>query len=121
MVVQIIETTSLGYTEHRKGLETDASGPLHVFGSVFKIGAILKVGWPFVNKKNGPCRLPENWRKESAVRDSGPTSGALVSTGGQAWRGLGPKRLSTRVAGRLHQGGFPLPQRPRKAAPWVAG
>jgi hypothetical protein len=51
MVVQIIETTSLGYTEHRKGLETDASGPVHVFGSVFKIGAILKIGDPFVNKK----------------------------------------------------------------------
>jgi hypothetical protein len=51
MVVQIIETTSLGYTEHRKGLETDASGPVHVFGSVFKIRVILEIGNPFVNKK----------------------------------------------------------------------
>jgi hypothetical protein len=92
MVTQIIGTTSWVYTEHRKGLETGVSGPVLVFGSVFKFWNYSKDrGFFCQQKKNGAGRLPENWRKEPAAQENGPTPRALASPGFSGERRRRPK------------------------------
>jgi hypothetical protein len=113
----------LEYTEHRKGLETGVSGPVHVFGSVFKIFGYFKDrGFFCQQKKTGPGGCRKTGAKNRPPKKTVPPPARWRARGLRARGGVGQNRLIARVARGFGQRGlFPFPPALRKKAPRVGG